>query len=65
MATVPARASVRARVLLPQEYKGYECPLDKFGLVVYQAGGDAKSFVICPLCYNDPPFAEARRSAPF
>ncbi|KAF3787597.1 DNA topoisomerase 3-beta [Nymphaea thermarum] len=47
---------------LPQKgtiklYKELVCPLDNFELVLFSlAGPDAKSFPLCPYCFNNPPF---------
>lgn len=40
---------------LHQELK---CPLDDFELLYFTAGAKGKSFVFCPYCYSNPPFAE-------
>ena len=38
-------------------YKEITCPLDGFELVLISHPGVAgKSYPVCPLCYNDPPF---------
>uniref|UniRef100_A0A5K1B5K9 Uncharacterized protein n=1 Tax=Nymphaea colorata TaxID=210225 RepID=A0A5K1B5K9_9MAGN len=38
-------------------YKELVCPLDNFELVLFSlAGPDAKSFPLCPYCFNNPPF---------
>lgn len=40
-----------------QLYKELTCPLDSFELLLFSmAGPDAKSFPLCPYCYNSPPF---------
>lgn len=47
---------------LPQKgtiklYKELTCPLDNFELLIFSmAGPEAKSFSLCPYCYNSPPF---------
>jgi len=41
-----------------KEYKGLECPLDNFQLVVFQQGGESKVYTLCPYCYNNPPFED-------
>jgi len=41
-----------------KEYKGLECPLDNYGLVMV-ANKVGKSYPICPMCYDDPPFGHA------
>ncbi|KAG6748637.1 hypothetical protein POTOM_048566 [Populus tomentosa] len=47
---------------LPQKgtiklYKELTCPLDNFELLIFaMAGPEGKSFPLCPLCYNNPPF---------
>ncbi|OVA12979.1 DNA topoisomerase [Macleaya cordata] len=47
---------------LPQKgtiklYKELVCPLDNFELLIFSlAGPEAKSFPLCPYCYNNPPF---------
>ena len=35
-------------------YKEQRCPVDNFELVIYK--NDRVSFVLCPACFNDPPF---------
>ncbi|CAG9467801.1 unnamed protein product [Pedinophyceae sp. YPF-701] len=41
-------------------YKGLTCPLDGFELVIFRLGGaDGKSQILCPMCYNHPPFEDA------
>jgi DNA topoisomerase-3 len=41
-------------------YKELVCPLDNFQLVMYSLGGsDGKTTVLCPYCYNYPPFEDA------
>ncbi|CAJ0959868.1 unnamed protein product, partial [Mesorhabditis belari] len=37
-----------------------KCPLDDFDLVYWQGSGGklARSFALCPCCYNEPPFPE-------
>jgi DNA topoisomerase-3 len=38
-------------------YKELTCPLDSFELVLISHPGTAgKSYPVCPMCYNDPPF---------
>jgi hypothetical protein len=38
-------------------YKGLQCPLDEFELLLFQlAGSDGKTYPLCPFCYNHPPF---------
>ncbi|ONM56133.1 DNA topoisomerase 3-alpha [Zea mays] len=38
-------------------YKEIVCPLDGFELLLFSmVGPDAKSFPLCPFCYNCPPF---------
>ena len=40
-------------------YQGHACPLDGFELVICQLSGrDGKTFPLCPLCYNQPPFED-------
>ncbi|KAF6259333.1 DNA topoisomerase [Scenedesmus sp. NREL 46B-D3] len=40
-----------------KQYKGLECPLDGFELVLFSlSGSDGKTYPLCPLCYNYPPF---------
>ncbi|XP_026400715.1 DNA topoisomerase 3-beta-like [Papaver somniferum] len=47
---------------LPQKgtiklYKEIVCPLDNFELLLFSlVGPEAKSFPLCPYCYNNPPF---------
>lgn len=44
-------------------YKELTCPLDGFQLVLYSLGGaDGKTTVLCPFCYNSPPFEDAVRT---
>merc|ERR1711972_1031889 len=38
-----------------KEYKGLRCPLDSFELVLV-ANKQGKSYPLCPMCYDDPPF---------
>ncbi|CBH17906.1 DNA topoisomerase III, putative [Trypanosoma brucei gambiense DAL972] len=42
-----------------KQYSNYKCPLDNFELVICHVEG-GKSFPICPNCYNNPPFPDAR-----
>jgi DNA topoisomerase-3 len=43
-----------------KQYKGLECPLDGFELVLFSLSGqDGKTYPLCPFCYNYPPFEEA------
>jgi DNA topoisomerase-3 len=38
-------------------YKELTCPLDGFELVlISHPGSGGKSYPVCPMCYNDPPF---------
>ena len=37
-------------------YNETKCPLDEFELVVWSGGKKGRSFVLCPYCYNNPPF---------
>ena len=37
-------------------YKGLKCPLDEFELVLWSTGARGKSTLVCPYCYNHPPF---------
>lgn len=40
-----------------QLYKELTCPLDGFELLLFSmSGSDAKSFPLCPYCYDNPPF---------
>ena len=39
-------------------YKEQKCPVDGFEIVLYKS--DKVSFVLCPCCYNDPPFEGTR-----
>jgi hypothetical protein len=42
-----------------QLYKELACPLDGFQLLLFSLGGaDGKLTVLCPYCYNHPPFLE-------
>ena len=44
-------------------YKELTCPLDGFELVLISHPGTAgKSYPLCPLCYNDPPFGGAKKN---
>ncbi|KAI9015509.1 putative DNA topoisomerase 3-beta [Hyaloraphidium curvatum] len=36
-------------------YREQQCPLDGFELVYFSTGSTARSFVLCPKCYNEPP----------
>lgn len=41
-------------------YKELTCPLDDFQLVMFCLSGiDGKNTIICPYCYNNPPFEDA------
>eukprot|EP00920_Eleutheroschizon_duboscqi_P012971 GHVT01030767.1.p1 GENE.GHVT01030767.1~~GHVT01030767.1.p1 ORF type:complete len:759 (-),score=151.53 GHVT01030767.1:1712-3988(-) len=41
-------------------YKELKCPLDNFELILFtQKGG--KTFPLCPLCYNEPPFESSTK----
>lgn len=43
-------------------YKGLACPLDDYELLLFSlAGKDGKTYPLCPLCYNSPPFEGAHR----
>lgn len=39
-------------------YKEQKCPVDNFEIILYK--NDKVSFILCPCCYNDPPFEGAR-----
>ena len=50
---LPAGGTVRL-------YKELTCPLDGFELVlISHPGSGGKTYPVCPLCYNDPPFENA------
>lgn len=37
-------------------YKGLACPLDGYEIVLFSlTGPDAKTYPLCPFCYNNPP----------
>ena len=37
-------------------YKGLACPLDNYEIVLFSlTGPDAKTYPLCPFCYNNPP----------
>jgi len=38
-------------------YKEIRCPLDDFELLFCSTGSNGKNYVMCPYCYNHPPFA--------
>ena len=41
-------------------YQEKTCPLDNFQLILYTlSGADGKRTIICPYCYNNPPFENA------
>eukprot|EP00921_Rhytidocystis_pertsovi_P010947 GHVQ01017627.1.p1 GENE.GHVQ01017627.1~~GHVQ01017627.1.p1 ORF type:complete len:865 (-),score=112.32 GHVQ01017627.1:231-2825(-) len=39
-------------------YKELKCPLDNFELVLFSVKG-GKTYPLCPMCYNDPPFGDS------
>jgi DNA topoisomerase-3 len=39
-----------------RSFKERTCPHDGFELLYCNAGVNGKSFLLCPLCYNNPPF---------
>ncbi|KAF0307218.1 DNA topoisomerase 3-beta-1 [Amphibalanus amphitrite] len=43
---------------LVRVYNESKCPLDEFELVVWSGGKKGRSFVLCPYCYNHPPFPD-------
>ncbi len=43
-------------------YKGLECPLDGYEIVLFSLSGpDGKTYPLCPFCYNNPPFEGAHK----
>ena len=43
-------------------YKGLECPLDGYEIVLFSLSGpDGKTYALCPFCYNNPPFEGAHK----
>lgn len=43
-------------------HKELKCPLDNYELLYFTAfGANAKSYVLCPNCYNNPPFEDMRK----
>lgn len=43
---------------LVRVYKELKCPLDDFELIAWSGGAKAKSYSLCPYCYNYPPFED-------
>ncbi|XP_064393121.1 DNA topoisomerase 3-beta-1-like [Halichondria panicea] len=37
-------------------YKEIKCPLDEFELLLFTSVNGRKSYLVCPYCYNEPPF---------
>jgi DNA topoisomerase-3 len=45
-----------------KQYQGHTCPLDGYELVLYSLSGlDGRTYPLCPLCYNHPPFEDAAK----
>ncbi|RHZ74167.1 hypothetical protein Glove_227g145 [Diversispora epigaea] len=42
-------------------YKELRCPLDDFELVLFSTGSKGVGYPLCPYCYNNPPFEDARK----
>ena len=42
-------------------YKELKCPLDEFELLLYSGGPKRQSFLLCPYCYNEPPFSGTKK----
>lgn len=40
-------------------YKELKCPLDDYELLVFNSLRTKKNMILCPRCYNDPPFDSA------
>jgi DNA topoisomerase-3 len=49
--SLPLKGAVRP-------YEDSACPLDGFGLIQCSIEGRGKSYILCPKCYNDPPFED-------
>lgn len=47
-----------------QLYKELTCPLDGFELVLFSLGSGAKSYPVCPYCYNIPQI-EGQKKGPY
>lgn len=43
-------------------YKELRCPLDDYELLYCTTGTQGKGFILCPYCYNNPPFKEMKKS---
>ena len=47
-------------------YKGLDCPLDGYEIVLFSLSGpDAKTYPLCPFCYNNPPHGAQQVIYPF
>ena len=44
-------------------HKELRCPHDNFDLLYFNGGVSGKSFVLCPLCYNIPPFEDMPKAS--
>lgn len=44
-------------------HKEMRCPLDNFDLLYFNGGVEGKSYVLCPNCYNNPPFENMPKMA--
>ncbi|XP_076801869.1 DNA topoisomerase 3-beta-1-like [Clavelina lepadiformis] len=53
---LPAKTNVKM-------YKELKCPLDDFELLVCSTGSQGKSYLLCPYCYNHPPFRDMRKGS--
>ncbi|KAL7068520.1 DNA topoisomerase family protein [Cryptosporidium serpentis] len=45
-------------------YKELKCPLDDYELLVFNSLRTKKNMILCPRCYNDPPFDSAIQNTP-
>ncbi|KAK9917893.1 hypothetical protein WJX75_009329 [Coccomyxa subellipsoidea] len=46
-------------------YKGLACPLDGYEIVLFSlTGPDAKTYPLCPFCYNNPPAGAMQVAGP-
>ncbi|KAL7673658.1 hypothetical protein ACOME3_008511 [Neoechinorhynchus agilis] len=50
----------RSDTSAPHPYGEKRCPLDEFELITVSQSNPAKSMVVCPYCFNRPPFEGMR-----
>lgn len=54
--SVPQNGNIRI-------YKELKCPIDDFELLCWSMGSKGKSFILCPYCYNNPPYRDMKKGS--